>query len=153
MVVKQAEIHENCFQGDPDSKNAKYYLKNIIKQAVLQTWAILAVRESWNLHGRTTPPPPLQLWGSWLPWSPAKEFTRVYHKLITDSPQWLWDKPLRKLVSAKNKAFFFCQLGTHLTLSSLQECFVDVSLRLSFMTLNFYLPCQSFLITVHLAVL
>lgn len=45
MVVKQAEIHENCFQGDPDSKNAKYYLKNIIKQAVLQTWAILAVRE------------------------------------------------------------------------------------------------------------
>lgn len=62
---------------------------------------------TWNLHGRTTPPLPLQLWGSWLPWSPAKEFTRVYHKLITDSPQWLWDKPLRKLVSAKNKAFFF----------------------------------------------
>lgn len=30
-------ICENCFQGDLDSKDAKYYLKKIIKQAVLQT--------------------------------------------------------------------------------------------------------------------
>lgn len=154
MVVKQAEIHENCFQGDPDSKDAKYYLKNIIKQAVLQTWAILAVCESWNLHGRTTPPLPLQLWGSWLPWSPAKEFTRVYHKLITDSPQWLWDKPLRKLVSAKNKGFFFFlptrnSLNSFLTSGMFCWCIIETELYDS----EFYLPCQSFLITVHLAVL